>query len=408
MADTVPKLYGQTFAFAFLSQVGFVLSNTMLTHYARWITFLGGNDVDVGWVMGAGAVISLIARPWIGQWIDRFGARQMWLLGYLLFGLGAISNLLLEGLNPLIYVCRSINMLGAAFVFSSSLAYITHLAPAERRTEAIGVLGCGGFLGIILGPFLGELILTADRERTDFLILFLTASASLIVPTLLLLSLPDKRAAERSSHFSLHDFGQTALQHWPGSIGLVQMAFGVCMAVPFFFMARFVDELGQTLDPTFQESAVSWFFICYAGWGLTVRLASRRMPDRIGRRKVLLAGCATMGCGMLTFSRIDVGNPWLLLITSALICGTGHALMFHTGTALFLERFPSEKRGVGAALSLMVMDAGMICGAPLLGIIADRAGYDAVFLTVAVICFCAGLVYTVASIPVWRARLKTS
>ena len=224
-----------------------------------------GRRLDHG---GRGCHQALLARPWIGQWIDQFGARQMWLVGYLLFGLGTISNLVLEGLNPLIYVCRSINMLGAAFVFSSSLAYITHLAPAERRTEAIGVLGCGGFLGIILGPFLGELILTADRERTDFLILFLTASASLIVPTLLLLSLPDKRAAERSSHFSLHDFGQTALQHWPGSIGLVQMAFGVCMAVPFFFMARFVDELGQTLDPTFQESAVSWFFICYAGWGL--------------------------------------------------------------------------------------------------------------------------------------------
>ena len=405
---TDSRLYGRTFAFAFMSQVGFVLCNTMLTHYARWITFLGGNDVDVGWVMGAGAAISLIARPWIGQWIDQFGARQMWLVGYLLFGVGTISNLLLEELQALIYVCRSINMLGAAFVFSSSLAYITHFAPAERRTEAIGVLGCGGFLGIILGPSLGELILTSDRDRTDFLILFLTSSSSLIVPTLLLLSVPDKRATERSNQFSFLDFARTGLQHWPGSIGLVQMAFGVCMAVPFFFMARLVDEVGKTLGSEFQESAVSWFFICYAGWGLTVRLVSRRMPDRIGRRKVLLAGCAIMGCGMVTFSRIDLGNPWLILIESALICGTGHALMFHTGTALFLEHFPSEKRGVGAALSLMVMDAGMICGAPLLGVIADRAGYDSVFLTVASICFGAGLVYTVASIPVWRARLKTS
>lgn len=379
----------------------------MLAHYARWITFLEGNVVHVGWIMGAAPVVGLLARPWIGQWIDRFGARQTWLVGYLLFGLGTLSNLLLTELSPLIYVCRSVNMLGAAFVFSSSLAYITHLAPIERRTEAIGVLGCGGFLGIILGPLLGDLILT-DRDRTDFVILFLTSASLLIVPTLLLLLLPDKRAVERSDEFSFRDFTETSLQYWPGSIALVQMAFGVCMAVPFFFMARFVDELGESLESGFQESALSWFFVCYAGCGLTVRLASRRMPDRVGRRKVLLAGCATMGCGMVTFARIDPGNPWLPLITSALICGTGHALMFHTATALFLEKFPSEKRGVGSALSLMVMDAGMICGAPLLGIIADRAGYDAVFLTVAVICFGAGMVYTVASIPIWRARLKTS
>lgn len=385
-----------------------MLSNTMMAHYARWISFLGGDDVDIGWIMGAGAIISLLARPWIGQWIDRFGARQMWLVGYLLFGSGTVLNLLLGDLDARIYVCRSITMLGAAFVFSSSLTYVTHLAPISRRTEAIGVLGCGGFLGIILGPFIGELILTTDRARGDFVVLFVVATGMLIIPTLLLLSLPDKRDSDRERRFHLRDFVRSSIEHWPGSIGLVQLAFGMCMAVPFFFMTRFVDEIGKTLAADFRESAVSWFFVCYAGCGLTVRLASRKVPDRIGRRKVLLTGCATMGSGMLTFSQIDVANPWVLLITSALICGTGHALMFHTGTALFLERFPAEKRGVGAALSLMVMDAGMICGAPLLGVIADQSGYSAVFLTVSGVCFFAGVVYVVCSVPVWRARLKTS
>ena len=408
MSDSSQALYGRVFACAFLSQVGFVLSNTMMTHYARWIVFLGGDDSDVGWVMGGGAVIGLLARPWIGQWIDRSGARRMWLLGYLIYGAGLLLNLLIPETGTLLYLSRAISVLGSAFVFSSSLAYITHLAPVSRRTEAIGVLGCGGFLGIIAGPFCGQMLLSGDRTRGDFTGLFLIAAGILIVPTCLLLLLPESQVAGKKRRGQVRDFFRSSCEHWPGAIGLVQCVFGLCMAVPFIFMTRFVDEIGAVHSGAFRESAVSWFFVCYAGWGLTVRLASRRLPDRVGRRKVLLAGCAVMTAGMWCFSLLDAVDPWLTLVVAALTCGTGHALMFHTGTALFLEPFPAEKRGVGAALSLMVMDIGMIAGAPVLGGIAEEAGYRYVFLTVAVVCGLATIVYAVSSIPVWKLRVKTT
>ena len=410
-SETVPDsssstLYGRAFICAFLSQVGFVLSNTMMTHYARWIVFLGGDDSDVGWVMGGGAVFGLLARPWIGQWIDRSGARQMWLSGYLIFAIGTLLNLWISEPGALLYLSRAINVLGSAFVFSSSLAYITQLAPIARRTEAIGVLGCAGFLGIIIGPFCGQLLLHGDRTRDDFAGLFLIAAAALVIPVFLLLLLPESGVPRPRQRVQLMEFVRCSCRNWPGAIGLVQCVFGLCMAVPFIFMTRFVDEIGSVHPGAFRETAVSWFFVCYAGWGLIVRLASRRLPDQLGRRKVLLAGSLAMACGMAIFSLEDAGDPWPALVLSALVCGTGHALMFHTGTALFLEPFPEEKRGVGAALSLMVMDTGMIAGAPLLGIIAEEAGYRYVFLTVSGACCLSLAVYAVSSVPVWKSRSR--
>ena len=50
----------------------FVIANARLTHYARWVEFLGGTVADVGWVMGLGAGLALVARPWIGQFINVF------------------------------------------------------------------------------------------------------------------------------------------------------------------------------------------------------------------------------------------------------------------------------------------------------------------------------------------------
>ena len=163
------RLYDRNYNYALLSQVGFAMVNTaMLAHYPRWIAHLGGEVDATGWITGTASLTGLILRPWIGQWIDRFGAKVIWLAGYAIFSIGSISNLWLLDLGPPIYVCRALLVIGGAIVFSSALTYVTHLAPLDRRAEAIGTLGAAAFLGIVFGPFLGELILTADRTREEF------------------------------------------------------------------------------------------------------------------------------------------------------------------------------------------------------------------------------------------------
>ena len=132
------RLYSRNFNCAFLSQVGFSLVNTaLLAHYPRWIAHHGG-EVDVaGWITGTASIAGLVLRPWIGQWIDRFGARTIWICGYVLFAIGAVSNLWIDDLGPAIYFARSLLVIGSAVIFSSSLTYVTHLAPPDRKAEAI-------------------------------------------------------------------------------------------------------------------------------------------------------------------------------------------------------------------------------------------------------------------------------
>jgi MFS family permease len=400
----VSRLYDRSFACAFFSQIGFVLSNTLMTHYARWIDFLGGDVEQVGIIMGAGAVVGLLLRPGIGQCIDRIGARNVWLLGYLIFGAGAAANLGLTDLGFGIYFCRSLLVLGAAFVFSSSLAYITHHAPPERRTEAIGILGVGGFIGMILGPVLGDVILGDTRSTENFQTLFAVSVASLVLPALLLFFLEPPATETRQPAARLTDFFRTIKRCWPGMIILVVATFGLCMTVPFVFLAKYIDEVGLSIPGV---SEMGLFFFCYAGWGLTVRIWSRKIPDRLGRRKMLLVGCIVMGSGMFLFPWVDAEHPWRLA-APALLCGTGHALMFHTATSLFLHTFPAEVRGVGSALSLMVLDLGMIAGAPVLGYLAFHFGYEWLFRSVGATCFVTGTLYAFSSVPVWKARLETA
>ena len=79
------RLYDRNFWLAFISQSCFVSANTLMAHYSRWIEYLGGSLSQVGLIMGAGALLGLLLRPWMAQWINRLGARVMWAFGLILF-----------------------------------------------------------------------------------------------------------------------------------------------------------------------------------------------------------------------------------------------------------------------------------------------------------------------------------
>ena len=351
--------------------------------------------------MGGGAIAGLILRPWMGQWINRLGARNTWALGLVIFSLSTLGNLFLVDLGWEIYLLRSCLVLGAALVFASSLTYVTLACPPQRRTEAIGILGAGGFLGMLGGPYLGDWILgSANRTRGDFTVLFLTTTAAVVLTAVLVGFLRPLTVRGKAVPVRLIDFLRTVVRHWPGTILLVIVVFGLSITIPFVFLAKYVDALQLKLTGF---SVVGFYFLGYAGWGFTVRVGLRHVPDLVGRRKVLLAGMAFMSLGMFSFLLVDQENAWWLIVP-AVLCGTGHALTFHTMTALALEPFPSSVRGSGSSLVLMMLDLGMIAGAPVLGLIADRVGYNGIFVTVGLCCLVVAAVYTGSSVPVWRER----
>lgn len=388
------RLYDANFLIALLCQSSFVIANTLMAHYARWIEFLGGDLRQVGLIMGAGAMLGLLLRPWMAQWINRLGARGMWVIGYGVFATASLANLSLDDLGLMIYAVRSSLFLGTAIVFASSLTYISQTTPEDRRTEAIGVFGIGGFLGMLVGPLLGDLFL-ADRERANFAALFVVAASANLLPAIGVYFLRPTRTAGSKSSIRLWDFLSTTYRHWPGMILLVDFAFGICMSGPFIFVASFVDQASLQIEGI---SVIGLFFACYAGLGITVRLSSRRVPDRIGDGKVLFVGMLFMSAGMFSFALVDADRSWMIIVP-ALLAGAGHSLAFHTMASLTIEPFPNDVRGTGAALALMMLDLGTFVGAPVLGLIGERFGFSALFGAIGGFCFATALVYAATRIP---------
>lgn len=388
-----PPLYDRNFWLAFASQTSFVCANTLMAHYARWIKFLGGDLAEVGWIMGCCAIAGLVFRPWMAQWINRIGARAMWGIGYTTFALASALNLLITDIDWVIYAIRGALVLGSAIVFASSLTYISLTTPETRRTEAIGIFGIGGFTGMLCGPLLGDWLL-GNRTEATFQGLFIVATLFCLLPALALPLLRPTPGNGRKSSVRLSDFVATTKRYWPGMILLVDLAFGVCMAAPFVFLASFIDAAKLQIEGV---SEIGLFFLFYAGIGLTVRVLSRQWPERMGIHTVLMIGTLFMTAGMFAFAIVDAQQPWMI-IAPAVLAGVGHSLMFHTMTSLTIETFPIEVRGTGSALALMMLDLGTVGGTPVLGWIGERYGYAALFTTIGFVSLAAGLLYVVSHV----------
>lgn len=375
------RLYDFSFFLVFISQTLFVIANSLLAHYSRWIEYLGGDLSQIGWITGVGSLAGLLLRPWLAQLINRFGAKQMWLVGYAIFSLAALANCLLVDLNPVIYFIRAASFFGAAVVFASSLTYVSQIAPDHRRTEAIGILGVGGFLGMMVGPYLGDIFLVAElRDRQQFINVFWVSALANVIPAILLLLVRPSAPRTEVHSLRLSEFFRTIRRHWPGAILLVDLAFGACMTVPFVFVASFIDVAPLDLGSL---SELGVFFFLYAGAGISLRVTLRRLPERIGAVRILVAGMLCMSLGMFSFCLATPERAYWLVVP-ALLCGFGHGLVFHTMTSLTIRPFPSEVRGTGSALALMMLDAGTLIGAPVLGLIGKHFGYPALFCTLGV------------------------
>jgi predicted MFS family arabinose efflux permease len=247
---------------------------------------------------------------------------------------------------------------------------------------------------MLIGPLLGDFFL-AQRERANFETLFVVAALANVLPAIGLYFLRPSESQGSGSSVRLSEFIAVTCRHWPGMILLVDLAFGVCMSGPFIYLASFIDAAQLRLDGV---SVIGVFFVCYAGLGITVRLSSRRLPDRVGARKVLLVGMLFMSAGMSCFGLVEAGRAWMIIVP-AVLAGVGHGLMFHTMTSLTLERFPKEVRGTGSALALMMLDLGTIAGAPVLGWIGQEFGFPILFAAIGFICLATAIAYAVSSLP---------
>src|SRR5918996_1383032 len=121
---------------------------------------LGGGDVAVGFSVGAFSVTALLLRPWAGRLGDRRGRRLLMMFGGAAVAV-SVAGYVAATSVPLMVSFRLVTGLGEAFFFTGAASAINDLAPEARRGEAVSFFSLALYIGIGVGPLIGEALIDA-------------------------------------------------------------------------------------------------------------------------------------------------------------------------------------------------------------------------------------------------------
>jgi DHA2 family methylenomycin A resistance protein-like MFS transporter len=131
---------------------------------------IGGTVAGLQWVVDAYTLALAALMLTAGSTADRLGARRVYLIGLVAFGIGSAACAAAPSLGALI-AARAVQGLGASALLPCSLALIVHQFPDPRaRARALGVWGGMGSLGVALGPVLGGGLVALAGWRSIFLV----------------------------------------------------------------------------------------------------------------------------------------------------------------------------------------------------------------------------------------------
>jgi MFS family permease len=334
----------------------------LLPALPQYVAGLGGSAGQIGLVMGALTLASVVVRPYFGKLADIHGLKKFMLLGAGFFSLLFLGYGHIQAIVPLYFLRVAHGFAHASFLVASA-SYIADLAPADRRGEVIGIYGTSNVVAMAMFPAIGLAIV---RDYGGFPVLFTISVLTAGTAFLLVLFVREVKPGEhRTDRMSLADIARQRVV-LVSSLALFSGAtvYGTILTfLPVYAPERGIANFGL-------------FFSVYAVSTLASRVLVGKLSDRIGRRRVILP-CMALAAGAIFLLPL-LHSLWLLAVIG--VCfGLGFGAFMPTLNALVVDETPSQHRGSVLGFFTSFMDIGITTGAVVLGLVGEHWGYATMF-----------------------------
>jgi MFS family permease len=339
-----------------------------------------GSDLGVS-AATAGAIVTCASLAFaaplllIGRIADRVGARPVLLIGVV--GFGAASALCaVSDTFALMMVGRALQGVASACCFTTSLAAIDAMFVGREQPLAVGIWGALGGIGGACGPLVASVLASAWSWRAFFGVNVVLLAVALPLLMWLVPPLP----ADRTRTVPVVTLGFLML--------------GIGFAVGGIQHAA---SAGWGSAPTVVSTLVGAVFL--------VVVARRRSPSApLVAAAVTRLGPFRLGTATATLSNWGSGVVMVLVPTALEL--VRHTSVLETGILFLAFSVPFALGGAASGLmirarsapaTLAVGSAGMVVGMIALAIVGPDGPLGSVLLTLAVVGFGNGLVYSAAT-----------
>jgi len=374
-------------AVGFTVALGYGVVAPVIPQFARQF---GVSVAAAASVISVFAVLRVAGALPAGRLVDRFGEPGVVAAG---IAVVAVSSILagFSGSFAELIVLRGSGGIGSALFSIGGQALLLGRVPGHQRGRASGLYSGGFLLGGISGPAVGGLIATWSLRAPFFIY-----GALLIVPMLIAMTVL-RRPRQRGGR-----------QHHRGAApaGDPRPAGQESGTIPA--PARFRAEIGRALhSPVFRAAAAAnladgfaamgvrgaivplfvrdvlhrspiWTgigFVVFAALNGIMLLPGGRIADSIGRRPVIIGGCAVSAAGLVVLAVLP--GPWAFLAGMA-VAGLGSGLL-DVAPAAMIGDILGPRGGTLVASYQMSGDVGAVAGPVAAGFLVDTTSYAAAF-----------------------------
>lgn len=346
----------------------------LLTPLPRYLAAVGLQDWQIGMVLGAFGVASLLGRPFAGRATDRWGARPVMMAGAAALLVGALGVMMTTS-GPLLFCLRLLQAGGYVAFTTAGTGLVVALTAPEERGQRLAVFGAAANVAITLTPAaVSALLVIAPLEAG-----FLAAAALALTAGIMAWRVPSDLSAQRTAAGPLWSFPRRL---WApmAAAGLL----GAGFAAFFQFMPILAERRG-TID-------AGWLYTLYGVGLIASRFGGGGLVDSWGVARTLAVTTLLMAAGLAMLAVASA--PGWLAVATLLLAGSG---LFHPALIVHIADLLPDSPGRASAAFYVGFDLGIGLGSWALGATLDAAGLTGLYAVASVaVLFVLPLIPTIA------------
>lgn len=333
---------------------------------------LGASVFSVGLIEGIAESTALIVKIFSGAVSDWLGRRK----GLAVFGyaLGAFTKPLFAFAPSLGWVLagRFVDRIGKGIRGAPRDALVADIAPPEIRGAAFGLRQSLDTVGAFVGPLLatGLMLLWASDVRAVFKVAILPG---LLAVALLLFGVREPavqaEAKRRGNPISRAQLARLGGAYW--QVVAIGAVFTLARFSEAFLVLRAADcGIGAALVPLVMVAMNA----IYAG----VAYPAGVLADRMSHRVLLAIGLVVLVAADLLLAG---ARDWPLLLAGVALWGVHMGLTQGLLAAMVADTAPADLRGTAFGMFNLASGIAMLIASAVAGLLWDRLGAGATFLT---------------------------
>jgi MFS family permease len=364
LTHSARKILTREFVLVCLAQFTFISAfYILLPTLPIYLSRSGCLESEIGVLIGAFFVASLVLRPFVGRALLRIPEKKFMIGGSLLFSVTALAYLGAPPFWPF-FLVRVIQGVGLAFYHTASFTLVANISPEDHRGESLSYFFLAPNVSLALIPSLGMFVLNQWGSDALFLVCLGTTLCSLLITTQLRMRriVETDEPARDTSGFSWRAFP-------PSVVGCLNyVTWGALTAFfPLYALRHGVENSGL-------------FFTVIAVMFFVSRLFGGRALDVYSRDKVMpvLLGTCVASTVVLAFS-----NGLGMFFVAAVMWGIGNGLLTPAMMAYAIDRAGPSNRGPAVGMYTLLSDLGLGLGPAVMGIVIRLTNYEFMFLCLA-------------------------